>query len=127
MLRKLLEHPHVVESAKKLKAAKVVVIQPPTPSGNIDDEPSEETHPADSRFVYVFQKEYATVDPATVQVDSCTPAASSAAHSTFIPAVESRILLIHSPGAACSIRCWLILCLAHVSSLRHCSWWGLMR
>ncbi|KAG6552649.1 hypothetical protein Mapa_005596 [Marchantia paleacea] len=68
VLRKLLEHPRVVESAKKLRAAKVVVIQPPTPSGNSDVEPSEETHPADSRFVYVFQKEYATVDPATVQL-----------------------------------------------------------
>ncbi|KAL2629039.1 hypothetical protein R1flu_013725 [Riccia fluitans] len=69
VLKKLLEHPNLVDAAKKFRAAKVVRIKPPKPSGNGEgEEPDAETQPADSKFVYVFQKECATVASEIVQL-----------------------------------------------------------
>ncbi|KAL3685082.1 hypothetical protein R1sor_003104 [Riccia sorocarpa] len=71
VLSKLLQHATVVKAVEKFKEMETVTVKPPRPSGNNDDEeeeePTAETQPANAKFIYVFQREYATVESKVVQ------------------------------------------------------------
>lgn len=76
LLWKLLDHPLLVASANALKQTELRTIKPPRPSGNEDYVPqtdvdggAELESPTDPKYVYIFQKEFATASPIFVEVD----------------------------------------------------------
>ncbi|CAM6104059.1 unnamed protein product [Calypogeia fissa] len=68
LLFKLLDHPLLVASANALRDTELQIIKPPQPSGNEDlranaDGVAGSECPLDPKYVYIFQKEFATVSP----------------------------------------------------------------
>ncbi|CAM6099851.1 unnamed protein product [Calypogeia fissa] len=68
LLFKLLDHPLLVASANALRDMELQIIKPPQPSGNEDlranaDGVAGSECPSDPKYVYIFQKEFATVSP----------------------------------------------------------------
>ncbi|CAM6089748.1 unnamed protein product [Calypogeia fissa] len=73
LLFKLLDHPLLVASANALRDTELQIIKPPQPSGNEDlranaDGVAGSECPLDPKYVYIFQKKFATVSPLSAEL-----------------------------------------------------------